>query len=325
MKKWLFNRLSCALLGSIVALPIIPNRNIVIAQSQTSALAYLNGTWEGSYRCLQGLVKLKLDIKVNNEEDIDAIFSFSEHPNNPGTPSGQFKMKGRYTVARTSGATGILDLDATNWIQKPRGYKTVDLYGNIAASKDTILGAVQSTGCTKFKVSKLGTQKSSPIIGSTESSVSTQSVYQDKIWPSIKTYVPNTGNKKSLICVFSKTRNLAPYNILLEELYRESFGDGSAEIVRKFLNKNSHDFTYQFHMQAMSNGSVRINALDTRDKVINHNYVVDFYPNEKYGFITYGRLPRTSKSQEQILHIYKIYLPGALQRRCIQNFQHLER
>jgi hypothetical protein len=155
--------------------------------------------------------------------------------------------------------------------------------------------------------------------------VISQSVYQDKIWPSIKRHVPNDGNKKSLLCVFSKARNLKPYNLLLEELYRESFGDGVAEKVGEFLTRNSHDFTYQFHMQAMSNGSVRINALDTRDKDINHNYIVDFYPDEKYNFINYGRLPRAAKSQEEILQIYKRFLPGVLQRKCMENFQYLER
>lgn len=152
-----------------------------------------------------------------------------------------------------------------------------------------------------------------------------QSVYQSKIWPAIKRHVPTNGSKKSLLCVFSKTRNLAPYNILLEELYRESFGDGVADKVGEFLNRNSHDFTYQFHMQVINNGSVRINALDTRDRDINHNYIVDFYPDEKYDFINYGRLPRTAESQEKILQIYKRFLPGILQRKCMANFQYLER
>jgi len=152
-----------------------------------------------------------------------------------------------------------------------------------------------------------------------------QNAYQNKIWPSIKRHVPNAGDKKSLLCVFSKTRNLTPYNILLEELYRESFGDGVAKIMGDFLKKNSHDFTYQFHMQAMNNGAVRINALDTRDSYINHNYIVDFYPNEKFNFINYGKLPRTAQSQEKILQIYKRYLPSTLQKSCIQYFQYLER
>jgi hypothetical protein len=152
-----------------------------------------------------------------------------------------------------------------------------------------------------------------------------QSVYQDKIWPAIKRHVPNNGSKKSLLCVFSKARNLEPYNVLLEELYRESFGNGVAEKVGEFLNRNSHDFTYQFHMQSMNNGSVRINALDTRDRNINHNYIVDFRPDEKYEFINYGRLPRTAESQEKILQIYKRFLPGVLQRKCMANFQYLER
>jgi hypothetical protein len=168
MKRLLLCRLGYVLLSSIVAIPVMSSYHIAIAQSQASSLAYLNGTWEGTYRCLQGLAKLKLDIQDNSEQDIDAIFSFSEHPTNQGVPSGRFKMKGRYAVANTSGAAGILDLDATSWIQRPRRYQTVYLYGNIAASKDIISGAVQSSGCTNFEVSKLSTQKSesfqSPIV-----------------------------------------------------------------------------------------------------------------------------------------------------------------
>ncbi len=152
-----------------------------------------------------------------------------------------------------------------------------------------------------------------------------QSVYQDKIWPAIKRHVPNSGDRKSLMCVFSKTRNLAPYNILLSELYRESFGDGVAEKVRGFLDKNSHDFTYQFHMQTMGNGVVRVNALDTRDNNININYIVDFYPDEKYDFIDYGKLSKTSDSQKQILSIYQRFFSGALRKKCLQNYQYLER
>lgn len=151
-----------------------------------------------------------------------------------------------------------------------------------------------------------------------------QSGYQDNVWSFIKMYVPNTGDKKSLLCVFSKARNLTPYNILLGELYRESFGDGVAETVREFLKKNSHDFTYQFHMEAMNNGAVRINALDTRDNYINHNYIVDFYPNEKFDFINYGKQPHNAQGEEKILEIYRTYLPFVLRKRCIQSFQYLE-
>jgi len=117
---------------------------------------------------------------------------------------------------------------------------------------------------------------------------------------------------------------LTPYNILLGELYRESFGDGVANKMREFLEKNSHDFTYQFHMLAMNNGAVRIHALDMKNRYINHNYIVDFYPNEKFNFINYGKLPPTARSQKKILQIYQRFLPLALQKRCIQYFQYFE-
>jgi hypothetical protein len=182
-------------------------------------------------------------------------------------------------------------------------------------------GLAMSRGVDQAPISTLSGQAKS---NNTEGLIA-QSVYQDKIWPSIKRHVPNADNRKSLICVFSKARNLEPYNILLGELYRESFGDGVAEKMSDFLGKNSHDFTYQFHMQAMNNGAVRINALDTRDSDVNLNYIVDFHPNERYEFINYGRLSNTAKSQEEILQIYKRFLPSILQKKCIQNYQYLER
>lgn len=152
-----------------------------------------------------------------------------------------------------------------------------------------------------------------------------QSVYQDKVWPAIKRHVPKANDRKYLICFFSKARNLTPLNILLGELYGETFGDGVSKKVTDFLEKNSYDFTYQFHLLARENGAVRIKGFDTRGSNININYVVDFYPNERYDFISYGKLPRTDKSQEEILQLYRHFLPGVLQKKCIENYQYLER
>lgn len=118
------------------------------AQAQTNLqVSFLNGVWIGSYTCEQGLTKLRLDIEARNSEDIDAIFSFSEHSNNPGTPSGSFTMKGNLD------ASGLLNLSATRWIDRPLNYLTVNLSGKVS-SNQSISGEVLSPNCSTFKVVK---------------------------------------------------------------------------------------------------------------------------------------------------------------------------
>jgi hypothetical protein len=94
----------------------------------------LNGTWEGAYTCPQGLTNLKL------------VITFSPHPNNPNTPSGSFRMKGNLE------RPDLLYLKATTWINKPAGYMTVDLRGNIYSSR--IIGNILSDGCSAFELKR---------------------------------------------------------------------------------------------------------------------------------------------------------------------------
>jgi uncharacterized protein with FMN-binding domain len=110
----------------------------------------LNGTWEGSYTCQQGLTKLKLIVKAKSLDNIRAFFVFSADESNPTVPVGSFKMQGSAT------STGAIKLKATDWLKKPDGYLTVDLEGNISASDRRISGnIVSTTPCTTFNVVKV--------------------------------------------------------------------------------------------------------------------------------------------------------------------------
>jgi hypothetical protein len=106
----------------------------------------LNGTWEGAYTCPQGLTNLKLVITAKSMKNINAVFQFSPHPNNPNTPSGSFRMKGNLE------RPDLLYLKATTWINKPAGYMTVDLRGNIYSSR--IIGNILSDGCSAFELKR---------------------------------------------------------------------------------------------------------------------------------------------------------------------------
>ena len=150
---------SCSIAGPIaVASLLLPTDSIAIAQSEASPVDFLNGVWEGSYTCRQGLTKLRLEIQANSPEDIDVVFSFSDHPTNPGNLSGSFRMVGDYNPSNNPNVSGSLDLDATTWINRPSGYSTVDLNGAVSSSTDSIIGDVDFSGCSTFEVVKLDVQ-----------------------------------------------------------------------------------------------------------------------------------------------------------------------
>jgi hypothetical protein len=124
------------------------------AQSQPvpSRVGYLNGVWEGSYMCRQGLTRLRLVIQAKSTSEVGAVFAFSAHPQNPNVPAGSFKMSGSLKVFNAVNVPDKLDLRATSWIRQPPGYSTVDLRGEVSPSRSKITGNVLFPGCTTFEV-----------------------------------------------------------------------------------------------------------------------------------------------------------------------------
>jgi hypothetical protein len=131
-----------------------PNRSNAV--KGLSQVEFLNGTWEGTYVCGQGLTSLKLVIVAKSATEIDAVFLFSPHSQNPNIPSGSFRMKGNLEVFNSRDIPDFLDLKATTWINRPSGYVTVDLRGDVSSSKRTIAGNVISSApnCSTFNVEK---------------------------------------------------------------------------------------------------------------------------------------------------------------------------
>lgn len=100
------------------------NAEIVPGSKAASRQSFL-GVWQGYYYAAQGKTALKLTITAGlNANAIEAVFSFSAHPDNPGVPSGEYKMKGMI-----DSVSGYFDLKGTEWIKKPTSYYMVSLDG----------------------------------------------------------------------------------------------------------------------------------------------------------------------------------------------------
>ena len=112
----------------------------------------LTGRWQGEYFCGEGLSRLTLDINAEDPFNIDAIFRFREHEDNPGVQPGVYAMKGTFDPA-----TRALRLNDIAWITRPGKYNAVDLQGTLSSDGERISGNVLYPTCTSFTVVKEAT------------------------------------------------------------------------------------------------------------------------------------------------------------------------
>jgi tetratricopeptide (TPR) repeat protein len=110
----------------------------------------IQGIWKGNYVCAQGLTGLTLLIEGDEPSQLTARFMFYAVPENPGVPSGELGMIGKFdpSVRR-------LDLRPEKWIRRPSGYATVGLSGTIDPKAQTFTGRLPVTGCQTFELSRI--------------------------------------------------------------------------------------------------------------------------------------------------------------------------
>jgi hypothetical protein len=108
------------------------------------------GAWKGAYGCAQGVTGLTLTIAAEGEGQVSATYEFYAAPENPGVPSGSFRMTGTYDA-------GKIVLHGSEWIEQPPGYVMVDYVSNPALGIDPhhLFGGVQGAGCTLFTMDKV--------------------------------------------------------------------------------------------------------------------------------------------------------------------------
>lgn len=127
-----------------------------VTDDLASARAFLNGTWEGTYRCRQGLTGMKLTVFVVDDHEVEATFEFFPVKSNPNVPRGSYVVEGTYT------ATGFT-LQPDHWIKRPGDYIMVGLEASFSPrAGQSIRGEITDSGCSDFSLKKSSTDTRRP-------------------------------------------------------------------------------------------------------------------------------------------------------------------
>ncbi len=116
---------------------------MLLALAGPAGAAGLDGTWSGSYVCVQGVTALDLFVSTSPAGVLVALFHFGD--GSPARPEGCFAMQGAVSA-------GSVAFTATHWLLHPDGYVTVNLLGTVGA--DGYAGWVAGPGCTSFTLQR---------------------------------------------------------------------------------------------------------------------------------------------------------------------------
>jgi hypothetical protein len=119
------------------------------------AAKLLSGTWQGEYRCSQGLTGMKLIIYVADESTLLVAFHFFPLKSNPDVPEGTFAMKGTYSVSD-------FDLKGDYWVEKPETWGMVDIAGKVPTGASEKLSGSLTGACRTYELEKTSTTTSKP-------------------------------------------------------------------------------------------------------------------------------------------------------------------
>ncbi len=142
-------------------------RRIALAGALTVAVAggaaaqepRLTGYWRGTYDCAQGLTGINLTIRQSFGTAVEAVFHFYAVPQNPGVPTGCFKMSGRLDPATRE---FVLESDESRWLVRPPDYVVVNFHGILGADGRSMRGRVEGPGCTQFGLRRLDSPPPAP-------------------------------------------------------------------------------------------------------------------------------------------------------------------
>src|SRR5919108_1545639 len=95
----------------------------VVAGSAAGQGSELTGYWRGTYGCAQGLTGVNLTIRQGSGSAVEAVFHFYAVPQNPGVPTGCFKMRGRIDPYTRQFS---LKADHNQWLVRPPDYVAAD-------------------------------------------------------------------------------------------------------------------------------------------------------------------------------------------------------
>jgi hypothetical protein len=112
----------------------------------------LTGYWRGTYRCGQGLTGVNLTIRQGFGSAFDAVFHFYAVPQNPGVPTGCFRMRGRIDpYTRQFNLTS----DDSQWIIRPPDYIVANASGTVAPDGRSMSGKIESDSCSTLELQRI--------------------------------------------------------------------------------------------------------------------------------------------------------------------------
>jgi hypothetical protein len=110
-----------------------------LAEARTAA----DGVFKGRYTCSAGVAGLTVQITSDSRGRLRALLRFYDLPQNPGIPSGTYRLTGRY-VATTRQVT----LSPQRWVVQPPGYTMTGISGVLSRDGRTITGRLTGdAGC----------------------------------------------------------------------------------------------------------------------------------------------------------------------------------
>lgn len=117
------------------------------AAPSAPAQGSIGGEWSGKYFCAQGVTGAQL---IFSGDGSRALFHFYAVPENPGVPEGCFTMAGVFNQASST-----LDLTASQWLVRPRNYRTANVSGLVDAGRQNFLGRLTGpAGCTVIALTR---------------------------------------------------------------------------------------------------------------------------------------------------------------------------
>ncbi|MFG2249221.1 hypothetical protein [Spirillospora sp. NPDC048823] len=123
--------------------PELSTRDLPTPEVRRSSLT---GSWQGTYTCNQGGMRLNLTLVQSSSGRVTGIFRFSPGPGNSEARSGSFTLRG--TVIGRS-----LTLRGDRWISRPGNYEMVSMSARVStASPDLLQGDIRDPGCSTFTV-----------------------------------------------------------------------------------------------------------------------------------------------------------------------------
>ncbi|MEV4350091.1 hypothetical protein AB0J83_37005 [Actinoplanes sp. NPDC049596] len=121
----------------------------------TEAAEVLSGTWQGTYRCAQGLTGLRLVLYPTGDGTLLGTFNFYAVQSNSGVPSGRYAMRGTYSDV-------WFDLKSDYWIDQPAGYGMVDVSGDVPRGASGHLTGRLPGSCKTYDLAKVSEKTSKP-------------------------------------------------------------------------------------------------------------------------------------------------------------------